>query len=86
MHMLGSFFFFFLIVSVCVLSNVRLSATLWTVARQAPLSLGFSRQEYWSELPFPHPGELPQSGIQPSTPVSYIAGRFFTTEPWRKPK
>ena len=45
-------------------------ATLWTVAHQAPLSWGFSRQEYWSGLPFPPPGELPESGIQPSTPVS----------------
>ena len=45
-------------------SLVRLSATLWTVAHQAPLSLGFSRQEYWSELPFPPPGDLPNLGIE----------------------
>ena len=45
-------------------------ATPWTAAHQAPLSMGFSRQEYWSGLPFPPPGELSESGIQPSTPVS----------------
>ena len=44
---------------VCVLSHVRLFAVPWTVACQAPLSMGFSRQEYWSELPFPPPGDLP---------------------------
>ena len=53
--------------------------TLWTVAHQAPLSMGFPRQEYWSELPFPSPGDLPDPGIEPC--VSCIAGRFFTTEP-----
>ena len=47
------------------LSRVRLFATLWTVARQAPLSMGFSRQEYWSGLPFPSPGNLPNRGIEP---------------------
>ena len=41
------------------------SATPWTVARQAPLSMGFSRQEYWSGLPCPHPGDLPDPGIEP---------------------
>ena len=54
--------------------------TPWTVARQAPLSLGFSRQEYWSGLPFPPPGDLPDQGIEPAylmSPAS--AGRFFTT-------
>ena len=44
-------------------------ATLWTVALQAPLSMGFSRQEYWSGLPFPPPGDLPDSGIKPMSPV-----------------
>ena len=46
------------------LSCVRLFATLWTVAHQAPLSMGFSRQEYWSRLPFPPPGDLPDLGIK----------------------
>ena len=43
--------------------------TPWTVARQAPLSMGFSRQEYWSELPFPSPGDLPGPGIEPGSPA-----------------
>ena len=46
------------------------SATLWTIARQAPLSMGFSKREYWSELPFPSPGHLPDPGIEPESPVS----------------
>ena len=49
----------------CVLSLICLFETLWTAACQAPLSIGFSRQEYWSELPFPSPGNLPNPGIQP---------------------
>ena len=44
-------------------------ATLWTVACQAPLSMGFSRQEYWSGLPFPSPGDLPYAGIEPGSPA-----------------
>ena len=51
----------------------------WTVAHQAPLSMGFSMQEYWSGLPFPSPGDLPNPGIEPTVPA--LAGRFFTTEP-----
>ena len=51
------------------LSRVRLFATLWTVAYQAPPSLGFSKQEYWSGLPFPSPGDLPNPGIEPGSPV-----------------
>ena len=54
-----------------------------TVARQAPLSMGFSRQEYWSGLPCPPPGNPPDPGIEPG--VSCIAGRFFTAEPPGKP-
>ena len=46
-------------------SRVQLLVTPWTVARQAPLSMGFSRQEYWSELPFPSPEDLPNPGIEP---------------------
>ena len=65
-----------------VLSHVRLFATPWTVAHQAPLSMGFSRQEYWSGLPCPPPGDLPDLGIDPTSSVSpALAGGFFTTEP-----
>ena len=69
-----------------MLSRGCLFATPWTVARQAPPSMGFSRQEYWSGVPFPSPGDLPDPGIEPGSPVSRIAGRFFTTVPPRKPK
>ena len=54
---------------VKLLSRVRLFATLWTVAHQAPPSMGFSRQEYWSGLPFPSPGDLPDPGIKPRSPA-----------------
>ena len=47
-------------------------ATLWTVAHQAPLSMGFSRQEYWSGLPFPSPGDLPDPGIKPAFPALQV--------------
>ena len=50
-------------------SVVSDSEAPWTVARQAPLSMGFSRQEYWSGLPFPSPGDLPEPGIEPTTPA-----------------
>ena len=50
--------------------------TPWTAARQAPLSMGFSRQEHWSGLPCPPPGDLPHPGIEPKSPA--LAGRFFT--------
>ena len=66
-------------VKVKSLSRVRLFATPWTVGHQAPLSTGFPRQEYWSGLPFPPPGDLPDPGIKPSSPE--LVGRFFTTEP-----
>ena len=55
------------------------SMTPWTTVHQAPLSMGFSRQEYWSGLPFLSPGDLPKPGIKPVSPA--LAGRFFTTEP-----
>ena len=58
--------------------------TPWTVARQAPLPMGFPRQEYWSELPFPPPGALPNRGIEPVS--SALAGRFFTTEHQGSPR
>ena len=66
------------------LSHVRLFETPWTVDCLAPLSLGFSRQEYWSGLPCPPPGNLPDPGIESESPA--LAGRFFTTEPPGKPK
>ena len=59
----------FSIVKVKSLSRVRLFATPWTVAYQAPPSMGFSRQEYWSGLPFPSPGDLPDPGIEPGSPL-----------------
>ena len=55
------------------------SMILWTVALQAPLSMGFPWQEYWHGLSFPSPGDLPNPGIEPISPV--LAGRFFTIEP-----
>ena len=56
--------------------------TPWTISHQVPLSMGFSRQEYWSKLLFPSPGDLPNLGIQPVSPVSpALAGGFFATEP-----
>ena len=53
----------------CMLSCIQLFATPWTIAHQAPLSLEFSRQEYWSGLPFPFPGDLPEPGIELTSPV-----------------
>ena len=61
------------------LSRVRLFVTPWTVADQALLSMGFSRQEYWSGLPFPSPGDLPDSGIEPGFPV--LEADALTSEP-----
>ena len=61
-----------------VLSRVQLFVTLWTVACQVPLSVGFSRQEYRSGLPFPPPGDIPDPGTKPTSPA--LAGGFFTTE------
>ena len=58
--------------------------TPWTVALQAPLSIGFPRQEYWSGLPFLSPGDLPDPGIEPMSLA--FAGRFFVTEPPMKPR
>ena len=61
-------------------SRVQLVATTWTVAHQAPLSMGFSRQEYCSGLPCPPPGDLPDPGIKPKSLTSpALAGGFFTT-------
>ena len=66
-------------VRVCLLSPVWLSATPWTGAHQAPLSMGFSKQDYWSGLSFPTPGDLPGPEMKPSS--STLAGRHFTTLP-----
>ena len=61
------------------LSHVQLFATPWTVANQAPPSMGFSRQEYWSWLPFPSPGDLSDPGIEPRSPA--LQGDTLTSEP-----
>ena len=64
----------------CVLNYVGLFGTPWTVVFQAPLSMEFSRQEYWSGSPFPVPGDLPNPGIEPKSLVfPALAGGFFTT-------
>ena len=78
-------------VHMCMLScfsHVQLFATPWTVAHQAPLSMVFPRQEYWSGLPFPSPGDLPNPWIKPASLKSpALAGRFFTTRAtWEGPK
>ena len=65
-------------------SHVQLFVTLWTVAHQTPLSMGFPPQEYWSRLLAPPPGDLPDSGIECASPA--LADRFFTTAPLGKPK
>ena len=66
------------------LSRVRLFATPWTVAHQAPLSMGFSRQEYGSGLPFPSPGDLPDPGIEARSPA--LQADALTSESPGKPK
>ena len=68
---------------LCHVSHVQLFATLWTVAHQAPLSMGFSRQEYWSRLPFPIPGDLPDPGIEPASPT--LQADSLLSEPQGKP-
>ena len=70
-------------VRVTSLSRVRLFATPWTVVYQAPPSVGFSRQEYWSGLPFPSPGDLPNPGIEPRS--STLLADSLTSEPPGKP-
>ena len=67
----------------CVQSRLTLAATLWTVAHQAFLSMGFPRQEYRSRLPFPSSRDLPKPEIESASPE--LAGRFFTTVPPGKP-
>ena len=76
---------------VQLLSCGQLFGTPWIVANQAPLSVGFPRQEHWSGLPFPPPGDLPSLGIKPTslTSLAFAGGflyyYFFTTEPPGKP-
>ena len=72
-------------------SHVQLFATPWTVAHQAPLSMGFSRQEYWSGLPFPSPGDLPNPGIEPGSlhcrqmlyPLSHQGSPVYSMNIWQ---
>ena len=64
-------------------SHVRLFATPWIVAHQAPLSMGFSRQEYWGGLPSPSPGDLPNPGIKPGSPA--LQADYLPTELGGKP-
>ena len=71
---------------VCHFSPVQLFATLWTVALQAPLSMEFSRQEYWSGLPFPSSANLPDPGSNPGLPHCRKIFFFLPSEPPGKPK
>ena len=66
-------------------SCVQLFATLWTVAYQASLSMGFSRQEYWSRLPFPMPGDLPDPATEPIYPA-LVGGYLTTLKPLGSPR
>ena len=79
----SSVFLFAVVAIIQLLSRVPLFETPWTVALQVPLPMEFSRQEYWSGLPFPTPGDPPDPGIKPTSPA--LAGRFFTTELPGKP-
>ena len=77
-------------VCACTRSVASDSATPWAAARQAPLSSEFTKQEYWSGLPFPASGDLPDPGIEPASPVAPVApalaGEFVTSEPLGKPE
>ena len=65
--------------TLCVVSHVQLFVTLWTVAHQASLPVGLPRPDYWSGLPFPPAGDLPDPGIKPASLLSpALAGRFFS--------
>ena len=69
-----------MVVELSCLSRVQLFATPWTGAHQAPLPMGFSRQEYWNGLPFPSPGDIPNPGIEAVSLISpVLAEVFFTT-------
>ena len=67
----------------CMLSHIQLFMTPWTIACQGPLSMGFSRQEYWSWLPFPPLGDLFDPGIKPMFPESLALQAIHTAEPLR---
>jgi len=83
---LSIYFKAILCLCMCVLIHVQLFGFPWTVTHQVPLSMGFPRQEYWSGLTFPSPGDLPKSGIEPVSFVSLAsADRIFTTVPPGKP-
>ena len=73
----------------CVYVHARLLSCIfavpWTAACQAPLFVGSPREEYWSRLPFPSPGDLPHRGIKPMSLSSAMAGGFFTPVPLGKP-
>ena len=66
-------------------SHVQIFVTLWTVAHQAPLSMGFPRKEYWSGLLCLPPGDLPNPGTEPTSLTSTLAGSFFTLAPHGRP-
>ena len=68
----------------CLLTWVQFFVTLWTVSHPSPLSMEFSRQEYWSKLPFSPPGHPSELGIEPVSPA--LSGRFFTTVSHGKPR
>ena len=74
---------------MCLITSVLSDSflTLWTIAHQAPLSMGFSRQEYWSGLPIPSPGDLPNPGMEPVSPVtSALQTDSLPAEPLGKPQ
>ena len=74
----------FSFIFMCMLSHccAQLFVAPWTIACQAPLSMGFPRQKYWSGLPFPPPGDLPNKGIEPASLASpALAGKVFITAP-----
>ena len=77
------FFGFIPVICHCLVTVVSYSFVIpWTVTQQIPLSMGFLKQEYWSGLPFPSPGDLHEPGIKATSPKSpALAGRFFTAEP-----
>ena len=71
---------------MCVFSCVQLFLIPWIIVRQAPMSMDFSRQEYWSGLPFSTPRDLPDPGVEPASLMSpALKGRFFTKMPPGKP-
>ena len=77
------YYFCLLMLLLSCFSHVRLCETPWTTGHQAPLSMGFPRQEYWSGLPFPSPGDLPEPGIKPRFPA--LQADALPSEPPGKP-